>query len=93
VLLLAIFWKQLTSAGILASIFVGLLATLAAIWGSPTIQADVLGTPQNVWFPLRNPAILTVPLAFATAAVVSVFTKRSVGVATAAAPAQSSSLT
>jgi cation/acetate symporter len=78
VLLLAIFWNRLTTAGVLASITVGLIVTLVAIWGSPTIQADVFKMPANVWFPFRNPAIITVPLSFVVAIVVSILTKKQI---------------
>jgi cation/acetate symporter len=78
VLLLAIFWKRLTTAGVLASIAVGLITTLVAIWGSPTIQVDVFKLPENVWFPFRNPAIITVPLSFVVAVAVSVLTKKKI---------------
>jgi cation/acetate symporter len=74
VLVLAIYWRRLTTAGVLASIIVGLSATLLAIWGSPTIQTDIFNAPANVWFPLRNPAIVAVPLSFLAAVVVSMMT-------------------
>jgi cation/acetate symporter len=85
VLLLAIFWNRLTTAGVLASITVGLLATLMAIWGSATIQIDIFKTPENVWFPFRNPAIVIVPLSFAVAIAVSILTKKQIAASPAAA--------
>jgi cation/acetate symporter len=69
-LLLAIFWRGLTTRGAAASMLVGTFATLLLIWLSPTIQVDVLGR-NGAWFPLKNPALVTIPLAFATAYVVS----------------------
>ena len=37
---------------------------------SPTIQIDVL-KHADAWFPLRNPGIITIPLSFVTAILVS----------------------
>jgi cation/acetate symporter len=72
-LVLAIFWRRCTTAGAVASMVVGTLATLALIWLSPTIQMDVLGR-TDAWFPLKNPALLTIPLSFAVGITVSLLT-------------------
>jgi cation/acetate symporter len=72
-LVLAIFWRRCTTAGAVASMVVGTLATLALIWLSPTIQMDLLGR-TDAWFPLKNPALLTIPLSFAVGIVVSLLT-------------------
>jgi cation/acetate symporter len=69
-LVLSIFWKRLTTAGAQASMIVGTVSTLVLIYLSPTIQIDVLKNSE-AWFPLRNPGIITIPLSFATAFVVS----------------------
>jgi cation/acetate symporter len=62
-LVLAIFWRGYTTAGAVASMVVGTLATLTLIYLSPTIQVDILGQ-SNAWFPLKNPALVTMPLSF-----------------------------
>jgi cation/acetate symporter len=62
-LLLAIFWRHYTTAGAVTSMAVGTLATLVLIYLSPTIQVDILGH-STAWFPLKNPALITLPLAF-----------------------------
>jgi cation/acetate symporter len=62
-LVLAIFWRNYTTAGAVTSMAVGTLATLVLIYLSPTIQVDVLGH-GTAWFPLKNPALVTMPLAF-----------------------------
>jgi cation/acetate symporter len=49
---------------------VGTVSTLLLIVLSPTVQIDLLGADE-AWFPLRNPALLTVPLSFAVAVSVS----------------------
>jgi cation/acetate symporter len=69
-LVLSIFWGRLTTGGAQASMLVGTFSTIALIWLSPTIQVDILRNP-DAWFPLRNPGIVTIPLAFAVAIVVS----------------------
>jgi len=69
-LVLSIFWRQLTTAGAVASMLVGTVSTVVLIWLSPTIQLDLLGN-EAAWFPLRNPGIVTIPLAFVVAIVVS----------------------
>jgi cation/acetate symporter len=62
-LLLAMFWRRATTSGLLASMLTGTFATLALIWLSPTIQMDLLGR-DHALFPLKNPALVTVPLSF-----------------------------
>jgi cation/acetate symporter len=69
-LVLAIFWPRLSTAGAVASMVTGTLATVLLIWLSPTIQVDMLGH-ASAWFPLKNPALVTIPLAFAMGIVVS----------------------
>ena len=63
-LVLAIFWRPFTTRGAQASMIVGTVSTLALIYLSPTIQVDILGG-DTAWFPLRNPGLVTIPLAFA----------------------------
>ena len=72
-LVLSIFWRRCTTAGAVASMAVGTIVTLALIWTSPTIQIDVLKRSE-AWFPLKNPALITIPLSFAVGIVVSLFT-------------------
>jgi cation/acetate symporter len=69
-LALSIFWPRCTTAGAVASMAVGTVSTLLLIVLSPTVQIDLLGADE-AWFPLRNPALLTVPLSFAVAVSVS----------------------
>ncbi len=69
-LVLSIFWSRCTTAGAVASMVTGTLATLVLIVCSPTVQVELLGASAP-WFPLRNPALVTIPLAFATGVVVS----------------------
>jgi cation/acetate symporter len=69
-LVLSIFWGRLTTAGAQASMLVGTFSTVTLIYLSPTIQIDILRNAE-AWFPLRNPGIVTIPLSFAVAIVVS----------------------
>ncbi len=70
-LLLSIFWRRCTTAGAVSSMVVGTLSTVVLIWLSPTVQVDILNAPDGAWFPLKNPALVTIPLSFLTAIAVS----------------------
>jgi cation/acetate symporter len=69
-LVLSIFWRGFTTAGAVAAIAVGTLTALVLIILSPTIQIDILHH-DHAWFPLKNPALISMPLAFVVAIVVS----------------------
>jgi cation/acetate symporter len=73
-LVLSIFWKRCTTEGIVSSMVIGTASTLLLIWLSPTIQVDILKNP-GAWFPLKNPALVTIPLSFAIGVVVSLATR------------------
>src|SRR4051812_46925656 len=75
-LLLSIFWRRFTTAGAVSSMVFGTVATLVLIYLSPTIQVDILKHP-TAWFPLKNPALLTIPLSFLIGIVVSFASARS----------------
>jgi cation/acetate symporter len=72
-LVLSIFWRRCTTAGVVASMVLGTASTLALIYLSPTIQVDIL-KHETALFPLRNPALITMPLSFAIAITVSLLT-------------------
>ena len=74
-LCLGVFWRRATTMGLLASMVVGTLTTLVLIYLSPTIQIDIL-KHETAWFPLKNPALVTIPLSFAVGIVVSLLTAR-----------------
>ncbi|MEO7963560.1 MAG: sodium/solute symporter [Gemmatimonadaceae bacterium] len=73
-LLLSIFWKRCTTTGVVASMLVGTVSTLLLIWLSPTIQIDIL-KHATAWFPLKNPALVTIPLSFAVGFLASMATE------------------
>jgi len=63
-LILAIFWRGYTTAGAVTSMVAGTVVTLVLIYLSPTLQVDILGY-EEAWFPLKNPALVTIPMSFA----------------------------
>ena len=69
-LVLSIFWRGFTTGGAVTSIIIGTASSLALIAMSPTIMVDIFGAPVAL-FPLKNPAIITIPLGFAAGIVVS----------------------
>jgi cation/acetate symporter len=69
-LTLAIFWRGYTTAGAVTSMVAGTVLTLVLIYLSPTLQMDILGR-ESAWFPLKNPALITIPLSFLGGIVVS----------------------
>ncbi|HEY7502524.1 MAG TPA: sodium/solute symporter [Gemmatimonadales bacterium] len=72
-LILAIFWRGYTTAGAVTSMALGTVVTLVLIYLSPTLQVDILGH-EHAWFPLKNPALVTIPMSFAAGILVSLVT-------------------
>ncbi len=68
-LLLSMIWKRFTTRGAVASMLVGTVVTLVLIILSPTVYTDVFG--YVAVFPLKNPGVITVPLAFLVGILVS----------------------
>ena len=73
-LVLSIFWRRCTTAGVVTSMLLGTISTLVLIYLSPTIQVDILGN-ASASFPLKNPALVTIPLSFAAGILVSLVTR------------------
>jgi cation/acetate symporter len=69
-LILAIFWRGYTTAGAVTSMVAGTVVTLVLIYLSPTLQVDIFGH-ETARFPLKNPALVTIPLSFAAGILVS----------------------
>jgi cation/acetate symporter len=69
-LVLSVFWRSFTTRGAQASMIVGTVSALVLIALSPAIQVQVLGRPSAI-FPLGNPGLITIPLAFLTGVLVS----------------------
>jgi cation/acetate symporter len=73
VIVLSIFWRRFNTAGAVAGLAVGLLASIGLILIGPSMMAidppTVTGTARHLiqakaWFPLENPGILSIPLGF-----------------------------
>ena len=69
-LVLSVFWRGFTTRGAVASMAAGTAASLLLIGLSPTIMVDLMGA-QEALFPLKNPALVTIPLGFAVGVIVS----------------------
>jgi cation/acetate symporter len=89
-LLLSILWNRFTTAGAVASILTGLILSVVLIIIGPAVWVDVFQAaavkaneaakatviPINAaLFPLKNPAIISVPAAFVAGIVVSLLTR------------------
>ena len=77
VLLLAIYWRGLTTAGAVWGGATGLVSAVLLTVIGPGIWVKVLGHATAI-FPYDPPAIVTVPLAFAVAIGVSAYSSRAV---------------
>jgi cation/acetate symporter len=75
-ILMILFWKRTTSAGVAASIFVGIVSALGLIMLSPDMFEKYGMLPSQAPVALNNPGIISIPLAFATLVIVSLMTKR-----------------
>ncbi|MDO4248966.1 MAG: cation acetate symporter [Neisseria sp.] len=71
VLMLSMFWKGLTTRGVVAGGLAGLFGALLLIILGPSVWVAVLGNEKPV-FPYGSPAIFTIPLGFIVAWIVSV---------------------
>ena len=69
-LLMSIYWRGYTTAGAVSSILGGAVSSLVLISISPTIMVDVIGADEAI-FPLANPALISMPIAFGLGIVVS----------------------
>lgn len=69
-LLLSMVWRRFTTNAAVASMVVGTLTSLLLIYLSPTIQIDLLKHTSAI-FPLKNPGLVTIPLAFIVGIAVS----------------------
>lgn len=70
-LVLSIFWRRTSTVGAAASMIIGTISTLVLISLSPAVQVDLLHH-SSAFFPLKNPALVTIPLSFVTGIFVSI---------------------
>ena len=73
-LLLSIYWPKLTAEGAIAAGIVGLVASVGLIIASPVFWTKILGFSTPL-YPSEYPGLISVPLAFATAWIVSTLTR------------------
>ena len=73
-ILMMLFWKRTTAAGITASIIVGIVSSIGIILLSPTMYELYGLDPLAAPIPLKNPGIVSIPLSFLALIVVSLVT-------------------
>ena len=73
-LLLSIVWRRFNTAGAVCSIVTGAVLSVVLIVLSPTIWVDLLHNAAPI-FPLRNPAIVSMPAGFLCGIVASLLTR------------------
>jgi cation/acetate symporter len=69
-LLMSIVWRRFNTAGAVGSIVTGAVLSVLLIVLSPTVWVDLFHNPSAI-FPLRNPAIVSMPVAFIVGIVAS----------------------
>jgi cation/acetate symporter len=73
-LLLSITWRRFNTSGAVASIVVGAFLSVVLILLSPTVLVDLMGRAEAI-FPLRNPAIVSMPASFLAGVIASLVTR------------------
>lgn len=70
-LLMSVLWKKFTTSGAVASIATGLILSVVLIVLSPTVWTDVFHMASAPPFPMKSPAIFSMPAAFLVGIIVS----------------------
>jgi cation/acetate symporter len=73
-LIMMLFWKKTTAKGIIASILVGIIASVTLIMLSPDMWARYGLDPAMAPMPINQPGIISIPLSFAVLVIVSLAT-------------------
>lgn len=76
-ILMLLFWKKTTAAGIVASIYTGILSSVGIIMLSPTMYSMYGLDPASAPIPFSNPGLFSIPLSFLMLIVVSLATQPS----------------
>ncbi|MFW9253074.1 cation acetate symporter [Corynebacterium amycolatum] len=66
-ILMSLFWKRFNTAGAVASMYTGVIASLVLIIFSPAVsgsESSMIPSVDFSWFPLTSPGLLAIPLAF-----------------------------
>jgi cation/acetate symporter len=74
VLFLAMYWRRLTTTGIVTGGWLGLASAVVMLLVGPTIWKDILGNPAPL-FPYKYPALFSMTISFATMIIVSLLDK------------------
>ena len=75
----SLFWKKFNTQGALWSMYGGLLTAIVLIAFSPVVsggEKSMIQTADFAWFPLSNPGIVSIPLAFLLGWLGTVLSKR-----------------
>ncbi|MEU3020804.1 MULTISPECIES: cation acetate symporter [unclassified Nocardiopsis] len=79
-LLLSLFWKRFNTAGALAGIYGGLISAVGLVFFSPVVSGSetaLIPGADFAWFPMPNPALVSVPLGLLCAVVGTLMSKES----------------
>jgi len=71
-ILYSLFWRRFTTRGALWSMYGGLISTIVLIIFSPAVSGSktaMIPGSDFAWFPLSNPGIVSIPLAFLLGAI------------------------
>jgi cation/acetate symporter len=74
----SLYWKRFNTRGALWSMYGGLISTLVLIVFSPAVsgaKTAMIPSVDFAWFPLANPGIVSIPLAFALGIIGTVTSK------------------
>ncbi|MBQ1081173.1 cation acetate symporter [Nocardiopsis sp. B62] len=77
-LLLSLFWKRFNTAGALAGIYGGLISAVGLVFFSPVVSGSetaLIPGADFAWFPMPNPALVSVPLGLLCAVVGTLLSK------------------
>ncbi len=74
-IVMLLFWKRTTAAGIIASIIVGIVSAMGMILLSPSMFKLYGMNPVDAPVPLDNPGVISIPLSFLALVIVSLMTK------------------
>ncbi len=75
-IVMVLFWNKTTASGVVASIIVGIIASVGLILFSPSLFGMYGLNPTQAPIPLNNPGIIAIPLSFITLVVVSLMTQK-----------------
>lgn len=75
-IIMLLFWKRTTAAGIIASITVGVIVAVGLILLSPDMFERYGLMRSQAPFQLNQPGVISIPLSFITLVIVSLFTKK-----------------